>query len=64
MPAGSVDAAGLLASDALLRETAAALAYNLSLVLPKDDSDAVVEVTSAVAHQLQTETVPATGPYA
>jgi len=48
--------AGLLGTEANVRETAAALAYNLSIVLPKEDTDATVEVVSAVQHAVQTET--------
>jgi len=46
---------GLLAEDANLRETAASMAYNLALMLPKTDADVVIELTSAVVHRLATE---------
>ena len=52
---GRLGVPGLHAADVAVRETAAALAYNLALILPNDDSDPVVEDTSAVLHQLEGE---------
>eukprot|EP00741_Cyanophora_paradoxa_P000460 tig00000405_g448.t1 len=43
----------LASPDPSIRTTAAALAYNCSIYLPKDDSDAAVALLAALVHALQ-----------